>query len=377
LELSQVKIDDIQREAAASARVIGLAGGLPAEEQFPKRAMAAAFLRALHKRGAPALQYGWVEGSEALREIVAGRLRARGARVRADEVIITSGAQQALALAFDLCCRRGDRVGVSPETYPALLELLRARHLVPVTNSDKPLITYSMPAIGNPIGLALPAAERRDLLTGKGMIVEDDAYADLRFAGPAPRPLLADVPDRVWHVGTFSKTLSPGLRIGWLVPPSRWRKRALRLKQASDLQAGSMAQAILEDYFDTGDRGAPVDFEARLVRLRRLYRRRATALLAGLRAHLPEWNCRAPEGGFAIWAETPVRRGRRGDEIAFLLMAVAAGVVFDPGSLFRPDQAASPLALRLCFSSAPYAALAEGARRLGLAWRRFTRRRSR
>jgi 2-aminoadipate transaminase len=372
-----MKIDDIQREAADNARVIGLAGGLPAEDQFPKRAMAAAFLRALQKHHTPALQYGWVEGSAVLREVVARRLRARGARVRGADVIITSGAQQALALAFDLCCRRGDRVAVTAQTYPALLDLLRARHLVPVANSDKPLVSYSMPAIGNPIGVALTSAQRRALVAGKGMIVEDDAYADLRFSGPAMRPLLADVPERVWHAGSFSKTLSPGLRIGWLVPPRRWRRRALRLKQASDLQASSLAQAILENYLGTGDGGRPVDFDARLVRLRQLYRRRSMALLAGLREHLPEWQYKVPEGGFAIWAETPLRRARPGDEINLLRMAVAAGVVFDPGSLFRPDQGASPLALRLCFSSAPYAALHEGARRLAHAWRRFTRRRPR
>ncbi|MES1210665.1 MAG: PLP-dependent aminotransferase family protein, partial [Pseudomonadota bacterium] len=105
-------IDDLLRAAAADARVIGLAGGLPSEAQFPKRALARAFLRVLRRAGTPALQYGWAEGSDGLRAFVAGRLRARGADTQADDVIITSGAQQAIALALELTARAGDAVGV-------------------------------------------------------------------------------------------------------------------------------------------------------------------------------------------------------------------------------------------------------------------------
>src|SRR4051812_3455546 len=112
-------IDEIQRRAAADARVIGLAGGLPAEAQFPKRDFAESFLRVLGKAGAPALQYGWVEGSEGLRAWVATRLRARGAAVAAEDVIITNGAQQAIAIALELAVRPGARVAVDAETYPA------------------------------------------------------------------------------------------------------------------------------------------------------------------------------------------------------------------------------------------------------------------
>jgi len=115
------RIERLQRRAAADPRVIGLAGGLPNEAQFPRRALAGSFMRALSRAGAPALQYGWAEGSERLRSFVAARLRARGAKVNADHVIITSGAQQAIAIALDLTCRPGDRVAVESETYPAAL----------------------------------------------------------------------------------------------------------------------------------------------------------------------------------------------------------------------------------------------------------------
>ncbi len=125
------RVEELQRRAAADLCEIGLAGGLPNEAQFPRRALAASFLRALSRAGVPALQYGWPEGSERLRYFVAGRLRARGAKVNPDHVIIASGAQPAIAIALDLTCRPGDRVAVESETYPAALELMRARRLRP------------------------------------------------------------------------------------------------------------------------------------------------------------------------------------------------------------------------------------------------------
>ncbi len=359
------------RAAAADARVIGLAGGLPAEAQFPKRALALAFLRAVRRAGAPALQYGWAEGSPRLRAFVAGRLRARGAAVQPDDVVITSGAQQAIALALELTARPRDAVGVGAESYPAALELIRARGLSPVARWEGARVRYVMPAVHNPRGDALAAADRAQLLGTRGAIIEDDAYAELRFDGPPPPPLLAEAPDRVLHVGTLSKTLSPGLRIGWLVVPPRLRERALELKQGSDLQASSLGQAIAETYLLGDGKDLPgVDWDARLVRLRRFYRRRATLLGRALRAALPDWQFTAPEGGFAIWARAP-DAARAVDELAFLRAAVAAGVSFDPGSTFRPDRALRPLAIRLCFSAAPATAFEEGARRLARAWRRM------
>jgi 2-aminoadipate transaminase len=368
------QLDELQRRAAADPRVIGLAGGLPNKGQFPRRALARSFLRAVRQAGTPALQYGWPEGSERLRAFVADRLRARGADVVATDVLITSGAQQAIAIALELTCRAGDRVAVDAETYPAALDLLRARRLRPVARADAldgARAAYAMPALGNPRGLALDAAARGALLGSALPIIEDDAYADLRFDGPAPRPLLADAPGRVFHVGTLSKTLCPGLRIGWLVAPRRLRRRALVLKQGDDLQASSLAQAVVEQYLAGGADGPGTDFDARLVRLRRFYWRRAALLARALRRHLPGWRFAAPEGGFAIWAEADAVV----DDVALLERALAAGVSFDPGSAFRPSSAGKPTAMRLCFSLAPATALDEGVRRLAAAWRRARRRR--
>ena len=289
--------------------------------------------------------------------------------MEADDVIITSGAQQAIAIALELTARPGDTVGVGAETYPAALELMRARRLMPVPDWRGPPVRYAMPVVHNPRGDALADAARAEILGARGAIIEDDAYAELRFDGPPARPLLADDPQRVLHVGTLSKTLSPGLRIGWLVVPARLRERALLLKQGTDLQASSLGQAIAEAYL-LGDADAPaVDWEARLVRLRRFYRRRASQLGRSLRAALPDWRFTMPAGGFAIWGQAPAGAPAV-DELTFLRQAIDAGVAFDPGSTFRPGGGPAPLAVRLCFSAAPAAAFDEGARRLGEAWRR-------
>ena len=372
------RIDAIQRRSAADPKVIGLAGGLPSEAQFPKRELARSFLRVLEHTGAPALQYGWAEGFESLRELIASRLRARGASASAGDVIVTSGAQQAIAIALEVLCKPGDRVGVAPETYPAALDLLRERRLLPVVSATGVRAHYTMPVVGNPSGVALDAGTRAALLDGGVPVIEDDAYADLRFDGAAPRPLLAEAPKQVFHVGTLSKTLCPGLRIGWLVAPARFRKRALRIKQGSDLHASSLAQAIVADLLGAGPGGGGLDFEARLVRLRRFYRVRAAALARALRAHLPGWRFSDPEGGFAIWARAdrppPALSGQhRVDEKAFLEAAAAEGVMVDPGSIFRADRSVEPMAIRLCFSAALPTKFDEAVRRLARAWRRVRR----
>jgi 2-aminoadipate transaminase len=169
--------------------------------------------------------------------------------------------------------------------------------------------------------------------------------------------------------------LCPGLRIGWLVTPARFRKRALRIKQGSDLQASSLAQAIVEDLLGAARARAGLDFEARLVRLRRLYRARAAALARALRAHLPEWRFSEPEGGFSIWAraDRPTLAAPDVDEKALLHAAAEEGVMLDPGSIFRANRAVAPIAMRLSFSAAPPASFDEGIRRLARAWRRVTR----
>jgi 2-aminoadipate transaminase len=360
------RIERLQRQAAADRATIGLAGGLPADAQFPRGPLGRAFLRAISPAGVSGLQYGWPEGRKRLRVWIAERLKARGACVSADEVIVTSGAQQAITIATQLLVRPGEALAVEAASYPAALALFRARGVELVAQpADQAVCHYVMPAIGNPAGHPLAAAERRALLASQRPIIEDDAYADLHFSDATPRPLLASTRGRVWHVGTFSKVLCPGLRVGWLVPPRKRFGRALRLKHTLDLEANHLAQSILEEYLATED------FDARLARLRTFYRRRAVRLAAALERHLPGWRFAFPAGGFSLW----VAADEDGDDIAFLETAIEHRVSFDPGRQFRPDRASHPLTMRLCFSATPGPQLEEGVRRLAAAWDEYRRQR--
>ncbi len=215
-----------------------------------------------------------------------------------------------------------------------------------------------MPGVTNPHGRGLDEARRKVLLARLVPLVADEAYAELRFDGTLPRRLLADARDRTYHVGTFSKTLCPGLRVGYLVPPRAQQARALGVKHANDLQAGSLAQAVLEELL------AHDDFDARLARARTFYATRAEALLGALHKWMPFLRAREPEGGFSVFAESD----RKGDEGALLEAAIGLGVSFDPGRIFRTDPASAPLAMRLCFSAYGPRALDEAIRRLARAW---------
>jgi 2-aminoadipate transaminase len=353
-------LDRLIRTAAASPRVIGLGGGLPAEAQFPRDELATSFVNVLRRHGSPALQYGWPEGQQHLRAWVARRLLERGAKVEPDDVVITNGAQQAIAIAASLVLRKGDSVGIENASYPAALELFRARGLA-LTSLTGGRAGYVMPAISNPSGLPLSLDARAALLARRIPIIEDDAYADLAFAGRPSPPLLAEAPDRTYHVGTMSKTLCPGLRVGWLVVPRSRRVRAVKLKQHGDLQANSLAQAIVDDYLSR------VDFDARLQMLRRFYRRRAAQLADAVRKTLPSWNFTFPEGGFCLWLQADAAVDERG----FLERAIAEGVSFDAGSAFRlRPRPGDPTHLRLSFSLEKPAKFAAGVRRLARAWRR-------
>lgn len=351
-------IAELLRTSATSHQIISIGGGLPASELFPRVPLTAAFVDAMNDPQCCALQYDWPEGQDSLREWVARRLRARGAEVRGEDVLITAGAQQGLSLAAHFLLPRGARVQVDAETYPAALELFEARGAKVVTDGEDADCVYLIDGIGNPRGLSPAPEVRARLISERRPVIADEAYAELQFSGPLLRPLLADGRDHVWHVGTLSKTLSPGLRIGWLVPPEPMLQRTIELKQTRDLQSASLSQVIAERFLSQDD------FDARLDKARRFYVRRATALMDAVRRHLPEWRFVEPAGGFSIFVELD----QRGDAEAWLRSAMAHGVAFDPGPLFRPRGREGGLAMRLCFSATAPKRLLEAVRRIAKAW---------
>lgn len=352
-------IDALQRACAARGDVVGLAGGLPDPALFPREPMRRALAAVVRDPRLAAFQYGWPEGDEALRAWLAKRLSTPARPLEPRDVIVTAGAQQAIALAVETLAARGASIGVSRETYPAALDLFRARGLSP-TDAPRARVHYLMTEIGNPAGLPLDAAFAARVRASRAPVIADDAYAELRFDGARTRR--GDAFESVFRVATFAKTLCPGLRIGCVVPPPEHRARVLRLKHDHDLQASGLGQAVLAELFRR------FDYDAHLRRVRAVYARRAAALADALRARLPSFRFREPEGGFSIFVDTC----EPGDDVALLAVASAHGVSFDPGRLFRP-RPHETMELRLCHSNADETVVAEGVARLARAWRAFTR----
>jgi 2-aminoadipate transaminase len=359
--------------------VISFAGGLPAPELFDAAGTRAAFAAALDDDVAGrTLQYSTTEGDPALRAAVARRLSVRGLPTHADELLITSGSQQALTLIATVLLEPGDTVLVEEPSYLAALQAfqLAGATVVPVPCDDDGLdpeaaaalaarhgarLLYTIPTFQNPTGRTLPLARREALVQlardGGFWLLEDDPYGELRYRGEALPPLAA-LDDRVLSLSTLSKIAAPGLRIGWVRAPERLRKPLTIAKQAADLHSSTVDQAATARWLEA------IDLGARVAALRRAYGARRDALLDGLAAALPPGSTHnRPDGGMFVWARLP-----DGWDAAELLdRALAHDVAFVPGFPFfagPPDVAT----LRLSFTAHGPDEIAEGLGRLRAAW---------
>ena len=362
--------------------VISFAGGLPAPELFDASGLRAAFAAVLSGPAAGrALQYSTTEGDPALRSALAARLTDRGLATTAEQLLVTSGSQQALTLVATVLLEPGDVVLVEEPSYLAALQAfqLAGAEVVPVPCDDHGLdpdavaalaarhgarLLYTVPTFQNPTGRTLPLARRTALVevaARAGLwVLEDDPYGELRYAGE-PEPALASLPgaeDRVLALSTLSKVAAPGLRIGWVRAPETLRRPLTVAKQAADLHSSTVDQAAAARWL------AVVDLEAHLRVLREAYGARRDALLGGLAAALPPGSVHnRPEGGMFVWARLP--DGWDADRL--LRRALERDVAFVPGAPFfagPPDRAT----LRLSFTAHPPAEIAEGLRRLRAAW---------
>lgn len=357
------RLEQLIREACDQPSVISFAGGFPATESIPQEALAQAAQAAVRTlpRVEASLQYCWPEGKPALRNWVAERLARRGARIDPDQVIITAGAQQALSMALRALAKPGARVLVDPVSYPGALDVLRTAGAVLTHDPARADLAYLMSGVSNPVGNDSLPAHWRTLRDRSCPLIVDEAYAELRFDGALPPLLLEQARDRVFHVGTVSKTICPGLRIGWLVPPPAHLAAFLDDKTRDDLQAGTFAQTVLSGLLSR------IDYDQHLRTVRELYRRRAACLVRNLERHLPQLSLHRPQGGFSLFADS----GSRMDEQAFFEASVACGVIYDPGSRFLAErERETTLKLRLCFSSLAEDLIEHGVARLKEAWAR-------
>lgn len=356
--------------------VISLAGGLPAPELFPVGAIAAACADVLAEAPGAALQYGITEGYTPLREWIAASLREKGVPADVERLRITNGSQQGIDLVARLLLNPGDTVLVENPTYLAALQVFAAAEakVVGVPGDDegvdiarleaailahKPALIYLVTEFQNPRGTSLSPARRRALAEvatrHQVPILEDDPYGALRFAGKPDKPMAAYAPDLTFHLGTFSKTLAPGLRIGWLFGPAEAMRPLTIAKQACDLHTATLAQRVAAKLLET------FDYHGHLETIRAVYGERCQAMLRALETHMPEgtrWS--RPEGGLFLWLELP--KGLRDDEVFHAAIERQVAVV--PGSGFFADGADHGF-LRLNYSNQSIANIQEGVSRLG------------
>ena len=356
--------------------VISFAGGLPAPETFAHAGLQEAFAAALADPAV--LQYGTTEGDPELRALLAERMRARGVPAEADDVIVTAGSQQALTLVAATLLDPGDVVLVEEPTYLAALQVFQlagARLVAVPGDGDGPdpeaverlaerhraKVLHVIPTFQNPSGRTIPLGRRRALSAAAeraGLwLIEDDPYSELRIDGDHVPPLgaIEGATERTLVLGSLSKVLAPGLRIGWVRPPAMLRGSLAVAKQAADLHTPTVTQAAAREWLRRSD------LDAHLEDVRQVYRDRRDALLTAMEEHLPggtTWT--RPAGGMFSWVTLPPGR----DAAALLPRALAADVAFVPGVPFyagEPDRTT----LRLAFSEPTPDRIAEGVRRLG------------
>ncbi|MEI5102309.1 PLP-dependent aminotransferase family protein [Streptomyces sp. PmtG] len=361
----------------ARPEVINFAGGLPAPEFFDSEGVAAAYQAVLAARPGQALQYSTTEGEPALRGRIAARHTDLGLATDADDVLVTSGSQQALSLLATALVEPGDTVLVENPCYLAALQVFAfaGARVVAVPGDEhgidpqalerliaehRPKLLYLVPTFQNPTGRTLPAERRAavaEVAARCGLwLVEDDPYGELRFEGERV-PWLAAHPgaeDRTALLGSFSKVMAPGLRLGWLRAPAGLLRACAIAKQAADLHTPTVNQLAAAWYLERYDLGAHV------ARVASAYGERRDAMLAGLADALPEgstWN--RPEGGMFLWVRLPDGY----DATRRLRTTVTHDVAYVPGAPFYADTP-DPATLRLCFVTQTPEEIGEGLRRL-------------
>ena len=339
--------------------IISFAGGLPSPKTFPVQAFAAACETVLRTDGSAALQYAASEGLPALREWIAGQLPWD---VSPDQVLITTGSQQGLDLVAKVLIDEGSTVLVETPTYlgalqafspmePAIVSVDSDAEGIDVDDLVKKApgarFLYVLPNFQNPTGRSMSEPRRAALVAAAqaaGLpIVEDNPYGDLWFDQPPPQPLTARNPEGCIYLGSFSKVLAPGLRLGYVVAPKAIMPKLLQAKQAADLHSPSFNQRMVAEVLKDGfiDRHVPT--------IRSLYKAQCHAMLDALGKEMAgldvQWN--TPDGGMFLWVRLP--EGMNAVEL--LPKAVDKGVAFVPGSAFYADHA-DPRALRLSFVTA-------------------------
>lgn len=377
----------MMREMMRLARhpeVISFAGGMAANDFLPVVEFRQALNEVLRRDGAEALQYGDSIGYYPLRQTIAQYLNQQNISVRADDILITGGCQQAMDLVLRILRREGDTVLVENPSYLGLLDIITSHHMTPIgvpideygVQVDKlealvlryrPQLLYVVPTFQNPTGTTMSLARRQALLAVAHKynlpVLEDNIYHELYFNTPPPPALIGldESPSNlVFHASSYSKMLIPGLRLGYLITPPSLQERVIGLKQAADIASSSLNQRALNVYLQAGH------LEAHLEKIRAAYQERCEVMLEAAERYFPKTACwQMPTGGLYLWVHMDPDGPRATD---LYLKALNYGVAFAIGSVFFAHNP-SLHTMRLNYAACAPAEIEEGMRRLGKAWR--------
>ena len=365
--------------------IISFAGGLPNAAYFPASEIGAATTKVLAKQGSTALQYGRTEGDEELRQWIANRyLEKKGLTIDTERILITNGSQQALDLLGKVLLDVGDGVLIEEPGYLGAIQSLSLfqPHFLPVALHDDGLdipsltatvknhrakLLYAVPSFQNPSGISYDDANRArvaDLAREhQFVVVEDDPYGELRFAGHEAKSFHHYLPEHTVLLGSFSKVVAPGFRLGWLVAPAWLHEKLIIAKQAADLHTSSLAQRIMATFL------ADNDLDLHISKITEAYGRQCLAMQEALLQHFPKSiSFTRPEGGMFLWGRLPAGM----DAMELFQAAVGEKVVFVPGNPFYTRHGATST-MRFSFSCVDPETIEEGVRRLARALQGFSK----
>jgi len=354
--------------------IISFAGGLPSPATFPVERMKAAYNKVLSDSGKVALQYGPTDGYAPLREWIANSLSNEGSTILPEQILMTSGSQQALDLLGKVLVDEGSRVLVETPSYLGALQAFSVYRpefksvdtdehgLVPSSIdavAEGARMLYALPNFQNPTGRSLSVERRHELVETCARLgiplIEDDPYGSLSYKGAPSPKMVAMNPDGVIYMGSFSKVLTPGIRLGYVCAPLPLVRRLELAKQAADLHTAQLTQMVVHEVVKDGflDQHIPT--------IRQLYGDQCQVMLDAMKEHFPagvSWT--QPEGGMFIWVTLP----QQIDAMKLLEQSLAARVAFVPGAPFYANDPATNT-LRLSFVTVPPERIREGIAVLG------------
>lgn len=355
--------------------IISFAGGLPNPHSFPVDAIKDATSKVLTEEGENVLQYSTTEGYGPLRELIAGRYGLHGLDVDADDILITNGSQQCLDLVGKVFLDQHDGVVMEKPTYLAAIQAfglyepqfysvplmedgVDTMALENLLSAKKIKLFYSVTSFQNPTGITYSADKRKEvaeiLTEHDTILVEDNPYGEIRFIGEDISPIKSHLPDSILF-GTFSKIVSPGMRMGWIVAPSKIMENLITAKQASDLHSNYFTQRVVYQYLQDND------VDTHIQKIRELYKSQRDQMVQSIKDYLPgEVEYTKPEGGMFLWVTLPEGMS----SLELFEYAIKEKVAFVPGDAFYTDHPHHNT-MRLNFSNSSKEEIVEGMQRLG------------